>query len=281
MSAILYSEVKGPNKGQDEEQVKDVVLLHGWGMHGGLWGRFADLLAEDFKCHVLDLPSHGFSKDSANEFTLDSITSDIEDYINYIKRDVTVIGWSLGGLVTLNLLKRNKVAVDKVVLIASTPRFTKDATTNWHSAMEQSVFDGFANDLKNDFKKTLKRFLSLQTRGSELARDDLRILNQKLTERGEPSIEALKNGLAILSETDLRVETDLRAESALRNEKSFDVPAMTVLGEKDTLVPIDIKTEFEKMFSNIEQLVLDKTGHAPFISNPELCAERIKKFING
>lgn len=260
MSAILYSEVKGRGK--------DVVLLHGWGMHGGLWGRFSDLLAEGFQCHIIDLPGYGYSKDLHNEFTLDSMTKDIEDYVNYVNQDVTIIGWSLGGLIALNILKRKKIDVDKVVLIAATPKFTKDKNTNWFSAMEQEVFDNFAVDLQDDYKKTLKRFLSLQTRGSELARDDLRLLNQKLTERGDPSIEALKNGLKILSDTDLRDDTQ------------NNTPAMVVLGEKDTLVPVDVKQEFNKMFSNIEQLVLDKTGHAPFISKPEICAEQIKNFIN-
>ncbi|MDH5600761.1 MAG: alpha/beta fold hydrolase, partial [Gammaproteobacteria bacterium] len=88
MSAVLYSEVKGVGK--------DVVLLHGWGMHGGLWGRFSELLAESCRCHVIDLPGYGYSRDNNNAFTLDSITKDIEDYINYINKGVIVVGWSLG-----------------------------------------------------------------------------------------------------------------------------------------------------------------------------------------
>lgn len=260
MSAVLYSEVKGSGK--------DVVLLHGWGMHGGLWGKFNDLLSTNCRTHAIDLPGYGFSKDSNNEFTLDSITEDIEDYINYIKQEVIIIGWSLGGLITLNLLKRKKVDVNKVVLIATTPKFTKDESNNWNSAIEQIVFDNFAVELQNDYKKTLKRFLSLQTRGADLAREDLRVLNQKLTERGEPNIDALKNGLEILSEADLR------------SKKQNKTPAMTVFGEKDTLVPVEVKSEFEEMFLNLKQLVLEKTGHAPFISRPEICAENIKNFIN-
>jgi len=39
----------------------DLVLLHGWGMHGGVWGDFALRLAERYRVHVIDLPGHGFS----------------------------------------------------------------------------------------------------------------------------------------------------------------------------------------------------------------------------
>jgi pimeloyl-[acyl-carrier protein] methyl ester esterase len=179
---------------------------------------------------------------------------------------LSLIGWSLGGLITQNILKRKKILLDKLILVATTPSFTKKQ--DWYDAMEQSVFNNFSRDLKTDYKKTLKRFLSLQTRGSELSRDELRELNSKLNERGEPNIKALEKGLDILSNTDLRTKN--------RSE----IPAMVVLGEKDTLVPVAVISEFERMFINVEKLILEKNGHAPFISNPELCAEKIKNFIN-
>lgn len=258
MNELLYSEVKG--------QGHNVVLLHGWGMHGDLWGKFNDLLSNDFKTHALDLPGFGYSKDVKNDFSLDSLSKAVEDYLNNLTTSVSLIGWSLGGLIVQNILKRKNVKVNKVVLVATTPSFTKKE--GWDTAMEQSVFDDFSNDLKLDYKKTLRRFLSLQTRGSDLAREDLRELNKQLSSRGEPNIKALEKGLNILSETDLR-----------SNDKN-ETPVMLVSGEKDTLVPLAANIEFKKMFPNLEQLSLEKTGHAPFISNPELCAEKIKNFIN-
>jgi pimeloyl-[acyl-carrier protein] methyl ester esterase len=258
VNSKIYSEVKGNGH--------NIVLIHGWGMHGGLWGKFNKLLSLDCRTHAIDLPGFGYSKNIKNEFTLDAITEVIEEYIKELNKPVTLIGWSLGGLISLNILKRKNVDLDKIIFIATTPRFTKKK--GWECAMEQSVFNDFSKDLKIDYKKTLKRFLSLQTRGSDLAREDLRELNQKLNERGDPDIKALESGLNILSNTDLR------------NERQNNISAMIVLGEKDTLVPLSVKGEFEKTFPNIEQLVLEKTGHAPFISNPEICAEKIKNFIN-
>jgi len=258
MKELVYSEVKGNGH--------NVVLLHGWGMHGGLWGKFNDLISNHCQTHTIDLPGFGYSKDIKNDFTLDALTEVVEEYINNLTSPVSLIGWSLGGLITLNLLKRKNITLEKVVFVATTPSFTKKP--GWDTAMEQSVFNAFSNDLKTDYKKTLKRFLSLQTRGSDLSREALRELNNKLNERGEPNIKALENGLKILSEADLRSESENK------------IPAMIILGEKDTLVPLSVKYEFEKMFSKLDQLILEKTGHAPFISNSELCAEKIKNFIN-
>jgi len=254
----LYIEVKGNGH--------NVVLIHGWGMHGGLWGQFGEQLANEYQTHTIDLPGFGYSKDVENDFSLDSLTDVVEKYIKKLNSPVTLIGWSLGGLIVQNILKRKNVTLDKVVLIAATPSFTKKE--GWNAAMDKSVFNDFANDLKLDYKKTLKRFLSLQTRGSDLGREDLRELNTKLKERGVPNISALEKGLNILSNTDLRL-----------NDKN-EMPAMVVLGEKDTLVPVEVISEFEKSFSNLTKLILNKSGHAPFISSPDLCAEKIKSFIN-
>ena len=131
-----------------------------------------------------------------------------------------------------------------------------------------SQFDGFSKDLAADYKKTLKRFLALQTRGSELAKEDLRQLKNKFELHGDPDLVALKSGLEILSETDLRT-----------NERS-EIPVMVVLGEKDTLVPVNIESEFKNRFSSFESCVVEKAGHAPFVSKPDICAEKVKNFIN-
>ena len=39
----------------------DLVLLHGWAMHGGIFGPLIDALAGHFRLHVVDLPGHGHS----------------------------------------------------------------------------------------------------------------------------------------------------------------------------------------------------------------------------
>ena len=39
----------------------DLVLLHGWALHGGMWGPWLDELAGIARLHVFDLPGHGRS----------------------------------------------------------------------------------------------------------------------------------------------------------------------------------------------------------------------------
>src|SRR5690606_2848134 len=51
MSAFVETHGAGP----------DLVLVHGWGLHGGLFGPLVPLLAERRRVHVVDLPGHGRS----------------------------------------------------------------------------------------------------------------------------------------------------------------------------------------------------------------------------
>ena len=39
----------------------DLVLLHGWALHGGMWGPWIDELARHARLHLVDLPGHGRS----------------------------------------------------------------------------------------------------------------------------------------------------------------------------------------------------------------------------
>ena len=46
----------------------DLVLLHGWALHGGAWAPVAKRLAPRFRVHVVDLPGHGLSRGAAFGF---------------------------------------------------------------------------------------------------------------------------------------------------------------------------------------------------------------------
>ncbi|HEY0722138.1 MAG TPA: alpha/beta fold hydrolase, partial [Gammaproteobacteria bacterium] len=60
----LHIEVRGTGP--------DLVLLHGWGLHGGLFRSLADRLAPHFRLHLVDLPGHGRSVMPEGDYTLAS-----------------------------------------------------------------------------------------------------------------------------------------------------------------------------------------------------------------
>ena len=198
----------------------DLVLLHGWALHGGMWGPWLDRLASRFRLHVLDLPGHGRSGWSEE---LRSVTDLAHAVSPSIPPHAAVLGWSLGGMVALELA-RSRADLAALVLVATTPCFLK--REDWAGGMEPAVLQGFAAGLAGDYRRTIANFLALQTWGDERAAEALRSLRASLSSHGEPDPRALAPGLAMLRDTDLR---DGLTRIAL--------PTLVITGEHDRITP--------------------------------------------
>lgn len=236
-------------------QGKDVVLLHGWGMHGGYWQGLVDALKDDFRLHCIDLPGHGGSvyqnEQAISEFA-DRVMQTVDSFTH---QPFSLMGWSLGGLIGQRLTVDYPDRVNRLMLIASTPSFVR--RPGWVHAVDETVLKGFADNLLQDYKNTLNRFLTLQVRGSAQQQQDLRELKARLFSRGEPDQQALAAGLALLQEVDLReAVTGINTAVALLG------------GERDTLVPLAALPETAKRFSHAKLHIIKGAGHAPFLSHP-------------
>ena len=99
-------------------------MLHGWAMHSGIWGGLVDLLAEQFRVHLVDLPGHGVNRHTPLSRNL----NDVADLILSELPPAVWVGWSLGGLVTLAAALRQPGKVKKAMLVAATPCFSRSAS---------------------------------------------------------------------------------------------------------------------------------------------------------
>ncbi|HKJ77485.1 MAG TPA: pimeloyl-ACP methyl ester esterase BioH, partial [Gammaproteobacteria bacterium] len=230
----------------------DLVLVHGWGLHGGVWDTVAARLAERCRLHIVDLPGFGASPLPEGPYTLEALAAAVAEAV---PAGADWLGWSLGGMVALAAVG-DGADLRRLVTVGTSPRFV--AGPDWPHAVDPAVLDGFAAELEDDFEGTLQRFLALQTRGAEDGRATLRRLREALTARGAPRAEALAGGLAILREADLRP-----ALPALGR------PVLLVQGERDTLVPTAAAEAAADLLPDARLQILAGAGHAPFLSHPE------------
>jgi pimeloyl-[acyl-carrier protein] methyl ester esterase len=227
-------------------------MIHGWGLHGGVWSGLAAALGKTRRVLTPDLPGHGGAPCPPAGFGLaaaaDALAPGIPD-------GSIVLGWSLGALVALTLARRHPRRVGELVLVAATPRFTRGA--DWPCAVDAAVLDGFARDLEGDHRQTLTRFLALQVRGGTAPRDTLRTLRELLFERGEPDPRALAGGLEALRDTDMR-----------RDLADIMQPTVVIAGERDKLVPAEASRRLAAALPRARYAQLSGAAHAPFLSHP-------------
>ena len=239
----------------------DLVLLHGWGMNAAVWDESAAALAQHFRLHCFDLPGHGASPACA-PCTLDALADLLAAAL---PRRVAVCGWSFGGQVALNWALRKPEQIERLVLLAATPRFVRGE--QWDCGIDASVLDDFACGLAHDYRATLQRFLALQARSDAHPRIVLRRLREHLLARGEPDVAALGAGLRLLKETDLRDRLERIAQ-----------PALILHGERDTLVPLAAGAYLQRVLPHAVIEVFAGTAHALFIAQPQRTARRIVEF---
>jgi len=236
----------------------DLVLLHGWALHGGMWGPWLDGLARQVRLHVVDLPGHGRSSWPAGVRDLAGLARAV---FPAAPRGAALLGWSLGGMVALELARQHPRHLRAQVLVATTPKFL--AGPDWEHGLQPAVLDEFSAGLAGDYRRTVQNFLALQTRGDEHALETLRMLRGRLASHGEPDPAALAAGLGILRDADLR---DSLPRIAL--------PALVVAGEHDRLTPPEAGRALASSLPAARFRLVERSGHAPFLSHPaEVLAE--------
>ena len=242
----------------------DLVMLHGWGLHGGVFTTLAELLASRFRISIIDMPGHGRSPPP--QATLD-LTSLSEMVASVAPSHATWLGWSLGGMVAAQLALTAPARVEKLILVNSSPRFVTAA--DWPCAMNPVVLDGFALELHEDYHGTLERFLSLQIApGTAEGRHNLRQLREMVLQFPTPTAQALRDGLAILRTADLRTQF-----SSLR------LPALLVLGERDRLVPAAVGPAVHNLLATARIEVIKGAGHVPFLSHQRQFLTAVSAFL--
>lgn len=229
----------------------DLVMLHGWGLHGGLFGPVVDGLAARHTVHLVDLPGHGRSRTPG--------AAGLDEWVDRIRalvpHDATWLGWSLGGLLALQAAIRDPRLVSGLVLVATTPRFI--ASGDWPHGQHAEALDSLAAGLGSDFRQTVDDFLTLQALGDGDARARVRELRATAFMHGEPDGASLHTGLEMLRVTDLRGQV-----------AGLDLPALVIAGRRDRLTPLAASEWLAATMPQAQLRVYHGAAHTPFLSDP-------------
>jgi pimeloyl-[acyl-carrier protein] methyl ester esterase len=215
----------------------DLVFLHGWGFSSDIFESLVERYKNEHRITVIDLPGHGRS---------DDVDGGLDEWchavIDILPKNPILLGSSLGGLLSIKIA--SMTAINRLILVGASPSLTNHK--NWQHGMEAEVFKRFAQDLKLNHSKTLRRFVSLQSKDKSL----MKTLFTGI-EKYPPSSNAMTQGLSILLNTDLQEDF-----------QKIDAPKSVILGELDMLVPRSIEAWYQ---ANGAQTKLIRTGHLPFL----------------
>lgn len=248
--------------GNAGDDAPDLVLLHGWGLHSIVWDDVMPALLQHFRVTVIDLPGMGQSPLPNQDYTLDFLVEQVREVM---PAQCHLVGWSLGGLVAIRLAQRFPQQVLSLVMVACSPCFV--ARDGWPAAMRADILQKFAELYEEDNEGTLIRFLALNAKGSDTQQQDVAKLRDILYFCGLPAPRALREGLVILRDTDLRDAV-----------KELEQPALMLFGEHDHIVPAAALEAVRDLAPQVEVALMQGVSHVPQVSAPDTFARALQDF---
>lgn len=238
-----------------------LVLLHGWGLHGGFWPELVTHLSQAYYCYNIDLPGHGESLEQS--WTLTQLSQQLGQAL---PPQSVVIGWSLGGIVAQHFALNYPQHVKALVLVASTPRFLR--APDWPHAAKHDAFDALSAGLEEDFEKTVGDFMKLTLLSGEKPKTKWSALKARAFERGVPSTKSLQAGLNVLAASDFRFHVE-----------RIYAPTLCISGSHDRLTPPEASQFMAEKMPKGEWINIQGAGHAPYISHPDIFNQKLDAWL--
>jgi pimeloyl-[acyl-carrier protein] methyl ester esterase len=244
------------------------VLLHGWGLNVRVWDGLVEELRNRFRMIAVDLPGHGRSAWSPGRGTPAEQAWLIHSTLASVSNRYSLLGWSLGGQIALDLAAAMPGQIDKLVLVAATPRFAH--SPDWPYGMQPAVITKLATQLRQDYRQAVSDFLELQVRGSIEGTGVLEQLRQALFVHGQAQPGALEAGLDTLATSDLR--------PTLSHVRT---PALVIGGQNDRITAPAASRALAQALPDARYVEMRRAAHAPFLSHRREFAALVDKFLRG
>jgi pimeloyl-[acyl-carrier protein] methyl ester esterase len=243
-------------------QGKDLVLIHGWGMHSGIWEPIIDRFSNQYTLHLVDIPGMGKSH-VINPYDLDHVTEEIS---KALPPSFDILGWSLGSLIAIKMSLMYPKKIHRMVLVGGTPCFINQ--TDWSYGVDVRDFNNFANNLFKNYKSTMINFYILQLMHSKNSKLIIKKLKEMEAVENPPEIKSLQLGLDILLNNDLRNDINKIKHQTL-----------LISGDMDRLTPKSASMWLESHLKESQLKLIKGASHIPFLSHSDEFFNCLDQFL--
>ncbi len=243
-----------------------LVLLHGWGLHGGLFSPLYAPLLDRFTIVNVDLPGHGHSSASA-PYDVPTLVRTLHDATAHIAAPLTVLGWSFGGMIAQAWALAHPARFKRVILFCTKPKFVQ--SDDWPLGTAPKVLQSFVDDFSAQPDETMLRFLTLNVVGTDGAKATLKQMRSIALGRAPVQRVALEQGLEILKNFDVR-------------ERLHEIaaPTLVVTGGLDRLTHPDVAAFYASKIPSAQIVHVPRAAHAPQLSHTAEIAQAIRAFAD-
>jgi len=262
-----------------EEGAGDNVLLfvHGLSSNMEAWSKNIAKLKENFTSIAIDLPGYGKSSKNASHYSMADYACFINKFIQQKElKNVSLIGHSMGGQVSLHTVLKHPENFEKLILIAPagietfSPQEAGILKVSYTAEMVQNATE---EQIRNNFKMNFYEFPA----DAEFMVKD-RIVMKEASDFKDHSIIIVNNIAAMLD------------EPVLEDLNKIKIPVLMIFGKEDALIPnryfhptqdlLFLSKTAKEQLPQLQVKIIEKAGHFVNFEKAAEVNREIEDFMN-
>ncbi|MFH1223238.1 MAG: alpha/beta hydrolase, partial [Pseudomonadota bacterium] len=240
----LYYEISGSGPA--------LFLINGLAGDTRQWKPLIDKIKTSFQVISYDMRCAGQSDKPDKPFSLEAVTNEAYNLIRHLRHDkVHVLGFSMGGMVTMSLAQKYPDSINKIFLVSTTPSLKRPHPIS-NSNMEMLRRTDVSNELltkvyESVFGPKYKKASSVDN-----------FINFRMNDDSAQPAFAYLRQLEALESWDLYKEVE-----------KISVPAIIVAGEEDKLIPLENSIWLNSHITGSKLYTLKDVGHMVPLEAPD------------
>lgn len=244
-----------------EGKGETLVFIHGLSDSLEYWEYLAGNLKKQYQILRLDLRGHGKSELKNDKITIDLFTKDLKEILDSENiKNVSLVGFSLGGLVALDFALKYPEMVSKMVLMSTfvkSDEYLTDIFTRLKTALERG-FEEFYDEI-------LPMVLCPDV--IEDNREELLMLREIASKTA--------NTRAYICAVDACMDFDVEDKLS-----QIDIPVLVMAGKHDDLTLCSSQKKYQSMIKDSSLIVFDDVKHNLLIGkNNERVLKTLENFF--
>jgi pimeloyl-ACP methyl ester carboxylesterase len=231
-----------------------VIFSHGWLDDCSVWDSQARIIATDHAVFLYNLRGHGKSEKPRGDYSVQTLADDLNGLIQALKLEkVILVGFSLGGMLSMLFTLQNPAKVSKLVLVGAAAKMPQRA----HILGALIRLVGY---------RTLLETILVKFRFYKPSRS---------------TIEAFMSRAMLVPEavaydcfTGFTNKYDIRD-----NVSEIKVPTLIVVGQKDMGTPIKCSQYLNREIKSSELRIIPGGGHEVMVDKPDAFNQLLKGFL--
>jgi non-heme chloroperoxidase len=239
------------------------VLVHGWKQSHRLWDPVVARLASH-RVVAFDLRGTGESDKPNSRYTFAELAGDLAFVLDRLDlEDVTLVGWSMGCSVSLQLLDDGAPRVGRLVLVNGPLRLTR--TADFPHGLTDEELAGYIEDVERHWPLRERRFLADSLLDAEPGHVDWLV--------------------AVALQTPLDVAVRLVREQAKLDQRKvverLPVPVLAAWSRRDPYWPVGVADWIADHAPDGKRVLFDRSAHCTPFEEPDRFCETLVRFAAG